>query len=134
MANEQNLIPLNKRTKEEQRAIAQKGGKKSGEVRREKKTFRQLAETLLSLEVTDAKTKKEMKELGIEENEFTQKTLCTLGLIAEARDGNVRAFEKLQELTGEIEQDNNKEVLDKLDKVLGGIDAIADEQAEGILE
>ncbi len=127
MANEQNLIPLNKRTKREQREIAQKGGKKSAEVRREKKTFRQLAETLLSLEVTDAKTKKEMKNLGIEEDEFTQKTLCMLGLIAEARDGNVRAFEKLQELTGEIEQDNNKDVMDKLDKVLGGIDAIADE-------
>ncbi len=96
-------------------------------VRREKKTFRQLAETLLSLEITDTKTKKEMKKLGIEEDEFTQKTLCMLGLIAEARDGNVRAFEKLQELTGELEEDANKDVMDKLDKVLGGIDAIADE-------
>lgn len=37
MANEKNLIPLNKRTKKEQREIARNGGKKSGEVRREKK-------------------------------------------------------------------------------------------------
>ena len=37
MANEQNLIPLNKRTKSEQREYARKGGKKSGEVRRKRK-------------------------------------------------------------------------------------------------
>lgn len=44
MANEQNLKPLNTRTKAEQRKIARMGGKKSGEVRRAKKTFRELME------------------------------------------------------------------------------------------
>jgi len=37
MKGKENLIPLNKRTKEERREIAKMGGKKSGEVRREKK-------------------------------------------------------------------------------------------------
>lgn len=37
MANDENLIPLNKRTKEEQREIAKQGGIKSGKIRREKK-------------------------------------------------------------------------------------------------
>lgn len=35
-----NLIPLNKRTKAEQRKIATQGGKRSGEVRREKADFK----------------------------------------------------------------------------------------------
>ena len=48
MANEKNLIPFNKRTESERRKIAKQGGKKSGEVRREKKTMRETIEMLLS--------------------------------------------------------------------------------------
>ena len=40
--NIKNLIPQNKRTKEEQRAIAKKGGIASGEARREKKRISQI--------------------------------------------------------------------------------------------
>lgn len=39
-----NLIPLNKRTKEEQKKITTMGGKASGEARRRKKTLRELFE------------------------------------------------------------------------------------------
>ena len=53
MANEDNLIPMNKRTKSEQRKIASEGGKASGESRRAKKTMREYADFLLSLEVSD---------------------------------------------------------------------------------
>ncbi len=41
MANEQNLIPFSERTEKEQREIRQKGGIKSGEVRRARKSFRE---------------------------------------------------------------------------------------------
>lgn len=41
MANEENLIPQNRRTKREQREIASKGGKKSGEARRDRKKFKE---------------------------------------------------------------------------------------------
>lgn len=44
MANEKNLVSLKDRTTTEQREIARMGGKKSGEVRRAKKTFRELIE------------------------------------------------------------------------------------------
>lgn len=40
--NTKNLIPQNKRTKDEQRAIAKKGGVASGEARREKKRMSQI--------------------------------------------------------------------------------------------
>ena len=49
MANEQNLIPWNKRTESEQREYAKKGGQKSGEVRRQRKAMKEQMEMLLSL-------------------------------------------------------------------------------------
>ena len=39
MANEQNLKPLNKRTKSEQRELAKKGGKASRQVKKNKKVY-----------------------------------------------------------------------------------------------
>ena len=48
MINKQNLIPLNRRTKDEQRAIATQGGIASGKSRQEKKRLRELAEKLLN--------------------------------------------------------------------------------------
>lgn len=43
MANEKNLIPNSERTPSELREITKKGGIKSGEVRRQKKTLSELA-------------------------------------------------------------------------------------------
>lgn len=45
MANEQNLIPQNKRTKSEQREIARLGGKSSVKARRKKKYIKEQLET-----------------------------------------------------------------------------------------
>lgn len=49
MANEQNLIPLNKRSKKEQREIQSKGGRNSGAKRRQIKSFREAAECGLAM-------------------------------------------------------------------------------------
>lgn len=46
---DKNLIPFNELTKEEQRKIAQMGGIKSGEVRRERKKLKELLEIALLL-------------------------------------------------------------------------------------
>ena len=71
MANEQNLVPANKRTESELRAMTQKGGIASGEARRKKKTLRELAEMLGQLKVTDEKVVAKMKEAGLEPDSFT---------------------------------------------------------------
>lgn len=42
-----NLIPMNERTKEEQREIARKGGRESGKVRRRKRTMKDAAHLIL---------------------------------------------------------------------------------------
>ena len=49
MANEQNLIPGNKRSQSEARENGRKGGQKSGEVRRQRKAMKEQMEMLLSL-------------------------------------------------------------------------------------
>ena len=49
MAGEENLIPMSERSKEEVRELAAKGGRKSGETRRRKKTMRENLEILLSM-------------------------------------------------------------------------------------
>lgn len=107
MANEKNLIPLNKRTKKEQRKIATEGGIASGKARREKKTFQELAKTLLSLDVKSGKSHAVMQQMGIESEDMQYKTLCVLGMMKAAQNGNVNAFEKLQDLTGELYEEGN---------------------------
>ncbi len=47
MANEQNLIPNSQRSPKELREMCRKGGKKSGEVRRAMKSFREVFEEQL---------------------------------------------------------------------------------------
>ena len=81
-----NLKPMNKRTKEEVKKIASKGGKASGEARRKRKTLR---EELLA-----------MLEDGNTQNQIT------LALIQEAKSGNnagsvTKAFEVIRDTIGE---------------------------------
>ncbi len=102
MANEKNLIPFNERTESEQRKIQSKGGKKSGEVRREKKAFRELADTILSAENKNEELINIARLFGIENPD--NKTLVVLGLTRAAIYGNHNAFDRLHELTGEKSQ------------------------------
>lgn len=81
MANEQNLIPQNKRTKSEQRAIAAAGGKASGEARRARKTLREELLLLLS-------------EGNTQQN-------VSVALIQKALEGDTKAFEVLRDTIGE---------------------------------
>lgn len=85
MANEKNLIPNSKRTPKELREITQKGGKKSGEVRREKKLLRELLEEALL-----KKTETGNKYIDI-----------TNALIKQAEEGNVKAYETIRDTLGQ---------------------------------
>ena len=93
MANEKNLIPLNKRTKNEQREIAKKGGIKSGETRRNKKTLREELEIALAIK----------NEKG-EEIRMT----ITKALIQKAINGDVKAFEVIRDTIGEKPTDKQE--------------------------
>lgn len=79
--NPQNLVPTNKRSKEEARKISSNGGKRSGESRRKRK---QLREELLAL-LSAGNTQKNI----------------SLALIDQALNGNVKAFETIRDTIGE---------------------------------
>jgi len=86
---EDNLIPMNKRTKKEQRRIAIMGGKASGEARREKATFKKTLEMLLDEKDNKGRTYKE---------------LITLGQIKAAINGKSDNFKTILQLLGELEE------------------------------
>ena len=105
MANEKNLKPI--RTKSEAREKGKKGGKKSGEVRREKKTFKDLAKTILSLSTTDETMVEIARSMGVENPD--NKQMVVIGLTLSAIKGNHNAFDRLLELTGEKEQTTDEQ-------------------------
>ena len=90
---QENLIPLNQRTKEEQREIQVAGGIASGEARREKATMKKTLEMLL-----DEKNNK-----GI-----TYRELTTLGLIKGATEGKAENYKTILQLLGELEEQHSE--------------------------
>lgn len=104
MANEQNLIPFNKRTENEQREYARKGGQKSGEVRRQRKAMKEQMEMLLSLPFKQEEQLKFMKSLGIEEGEIDNQMALMVAMYAKALKGDVQAFNSIREVTQDDKQ------------------------------
>lgn len=105
--NDENLIPFNQRTESEKRKIAKMGGKKSGEVRREQKTYREMAKAMLSATITDENMLNELKAYGLTETDI--KTYTLLGMIKASANGSHNAFDRLMELTGEASQTTTSE-------------------------
>ena len=101
------LIPLNQRTKDEQKKICSKGGKKSGEVRREQKTYRDMAKAMLSATITDENILNELKAYGLSETDVKAYTL--LGMIKASGNGSHNAFDRLMMLVGEETQTTTSE-------------------------
>lgn len=84
----ENLIPQSKRTKDEQREIARKGGKASGKARREKKTAREYAIAVL--------------EGYVKDKDITLKDAMMQKLIQRAiTDTDLNAIKYILELIGE---------------------------------
>ena len=85
MANEQNLIPMNKRTPRERTEIARKGAKATNKKKAERKT---LKEELLLLLAT-----------GNNQNKMS------IAMIEKAMKGDTKAFEVIRDTIGEKPKD-----------------------------
>lgn len=102
-----NLKPVTERTKDEARAISSKGGKASGIARRKKADLKKAFETLLSLDVTDSKIKKQLEEMGMAGN---NEALLAFATFQQAVvKGNQKATENIIKLI------NTKDKKDKYD-------------------
>lgn len=105
--NEQNLIPTTKRTKKEVREMTTKGGKRSGEVRRQRKTQREQLELLMSLPLKNVKAKEQIKSLGIEDTEINNQmamNVAMFNLILKGGKGAVQAYNSINDLIGDNEK------------------------------
>lgn len=88
-----NLIPLNERTKDEQRVIQVAGGKASGEARRRKRNMREVARMVLDELVPT-------KSAGEQEARY----VIAKRLALEASKGSVKAAKLLVDWSGEAPQ------------------------------
>ena len=133
----ENLIPQNRRTKEEQKEIARKGGIASGEARRKK---RQMREILGSIEKMPAPSKivAMFKKNGLDVPEgITMEEALAYSMLLHSIKGDGRILSLLFDVTGdkrsdqlkekEIElkeqmaKDTKQEALERLDAILGSL-------------
>ena len=87
---------MNKRSLEEQKELQRKGGKASGIARRRKADLKKAFETLLALDVTDSKIKKQLEEMGMAGN---NEALLAFATFQQAVKGNQKATENIIKLT-----------------------------------
>ena len=105
--NDKNLIPNSERSPNEVRENGRKGGIKSGEVRREQKTYRDMPRAMLSATITDEHILNELKAYGLRETDIKAYTL--LGMIKASANGSHNAFDRLMMLVGEETQTTTSE-------------------------
>lgn len=101
MSKENNLIPLNKRTKEEQREIARKGGVASGKARRKKKLLRQIIDEIGESRLNTNEAKDIAKTLGIRQKDVTYDVAVMFKAVSEAMNGNIKAMEFMRDTRGQ---------------------------------
>lgn len=99
--NQDNLIPFNELTEEKQRELASKGGKASGEARKQKKLMREQLNMLLNLPIKSSKIKVQLKELGVEDTEMNNQMALLIAMYQKALKGDVSAFNTLRDTSGE---------------------------------
>lgn len=99
---DENLRPCEYKLSQEE---AKKGGIRSGQVRRQKKTVAEYLKKWADSEVSE-KDKKELEALGLSE-EATNRTLLVVPLIQKASKGDTKALQMALELLGE---DKKKEL------------------------
>lgn len=107
MANEKNLIPLDKRTKSEQREIQSSGGIASGASRRRKRSLKEAADLYLSLPVTDRRVWNKIARDGVEPEDIDNQMAIIAGLTKAAALGDPKAATVLFDLLGDADSTEN---------------------------
>ena len=123
--NEKNLKPI--RTESEAREKGRNGGIASGKARREKKTIQKILADLLDSETKDSpQFAKLASKMGVESDKSVKDIFTMVCLLNSVKSGNLGDLERLSKLLGEDKQNENADVLSKLDKVIGEVDKLAE--------
>ncbi len=124
MANPQNLVPPFQ-SPSEAREKGRKGGIKSGESKRRKKSMQELAQAMLSCRVTDDALKDKFASLGFDTKKMTMAEAMIAGQVMEAMK-NPNSFKLLLELVeprDEIKPDTVEDLSPLADLLRGDDDA-----------
>lgn len=97
----ENLIPLNKRTKDEQRNIQSAGGKASGESRRRTAALRDTMNRLLTMKVEVDGLSDVLRSDG---GESTYEEVITMAMIQQAMLGDVKAYKAIMQVVGQTDK------------------------------
>lgn len=100
--SQQDLIPFNKRTEAEQKAIAKQGGIASGEARRKKKAWKEILEKIGALPIKSEKNRKIMLDAGLSEEDMTSDAQKLYRLNLKADAGDLKAIETIARIRGEF--------------------------------
>ena len=118
MANEQNLIPFtSEQNREEAKRNGAKGGKKSGEVRRQRKAMKEQMEMLLSLPFKEIEKLDFIENLGIDKEQIDNQMALLVAMYGRALKGDVQAFKEIREVAQDnqtISKDNRVEIINDL--------------------
>ena len=98
------------RSPSELREMTRKGGIKSGEARRKKKTTAQLVNLMLSSKLTE-ENRDEIKQMAseLDDEDLNINSLMIAGQIKSAMKGNTNAFEILQQYQSKAEKDDSSD-------------------------
>ena len=101
----EDLIPLDRRTKEEQKRIATAGGIASGVARRRKRSLKEAADLYLSLPPTDRRNWNKLARRGLAPDEIDNQMAIIVGITDRAAKGDAKAAKVLIDLLGERPED-----------------------------
>lgn len=109
MANPDTLVPqAHKLTVEEQ----SKGGKKSVEVRRQRKTLAQIGDMIGGLNIKSEKNRAILRDAGINDDDMINDVGMMFRLNLKAQNGDTKAIELLSKLRGQLKEQISAEVAD----------------------
>lgn len=107
MAKE-DLIPQNRRTKEEQKEIARKGGIASGKARLKNKHGKELVRAILAMKEADPELRAELEALGINPDEMTKEVTMHIKQLQKAsKQADTGAYNSVFKAAGYEEQKIN---------------------------
>ena len=104
--NDENLIPLNKRSPRERKEISKKGAEATNKKKAEKKAFKEIFETLMQLDIERFTTDEEVLEaLSLINPEYAQKadvkSVISARVLHKALKGDMYAIGFLRDTIGE---------------------------------
>lgn len=131
VGNEENLkgYGFHERTPKEQREIARKGGKASGEARRKKANFRKTLNALLTTNIDNPEWTPVLNAMGLES---TLESAVNAAIIKEALKGNVKAYIAIRDTIGQTtksEQDTKAQEIN-MERIKAQTDKMKAEQEQ----